>query len=122
MPNFERYDIVSVPFPYVERAALARRPALVVSSPSLEDRLSLLWVLMITAAENRGWQDDIEIADHLSAGLPIPSIIRPTKIATVEARRAEFVGHIPPALADAVAVALRSIIADQHDQREPALR
>ena len=110
MPNFERYDIVSVPFPYVERAVLARRPALVVSAPSLEDRLGLLWVLMITAAENRAWDDDIEIADHRSMGLPIASIIRPTKIATVEARRAEFLGRLAPAIASAVAAALKSIV------------
>ena len=110
MPTFERYDVVSVPFPYVERAVLARRPALVVSSPSLEHRLGLLWVLMITAADNRAWDDDIEIPDHRAVGLPIPSIIRPTKIATVEARRAEFRGHLASATAGAVAATLKSIL------------
>lgn len=110
MPTFERYDVVSVPFPYVERNVLARRPALVVSNPSLEDRLGLIWVLMITAAENRRWDDDIEIADHRSIGLPIASIIRPTKIATVEARQARFLGRLAPAMADAVAATLRRIV------------
>jgi mRNA interferase MazF len=110
MPTFDRYDVVSVPFPYTDRATLARRPALVVSQPGLERRLGLLWVLMITAAENRAWDDDIAIPDHQGAGLPIPSIIRPTKIATVEARRARFRGRIPSSIAAAVAAAIKSII------------
>ena len=114
MPIFDRYDVVSVPFPYAERTVVARRPALVVSDTSLESRLGLLWVLMITAAENRGWEDDIALGDHRSVGLSIPSIIRPTKIATVEAGRAEFLGHLAPALADAVAAALKRIIVSEH--------
>jgi len=77
MPSFERRDIVSVPFPYTDRATQRRRPALVMSGPSVEDSFGLLWVVMITAAENAGWNGDVPIDDHLAAGLPIPSIIRP---------------------------------------------
>ncbi|MGH7114052.1 MAG: type II toxin-antitoxin system PemK/MazF family toxin [Stellaceae bacterium] len=110
MPTFDRYDVVSVPFPYTDRAALERRPALVVSEPMLERNFGLLWVLMITAAENRAWQSDVPIPDHHGVGLPIPSIIRPTKIATVEASRARQRGRISTATATAVAKAIRSII------------
>jgi mRNA-degrading endonuclease toxin of MazEF toxin-antitoxin module len=109
-PSFDQYDVVSVPFPYTDRAALERRPALVVSQPTLEHRFGLLWVLMITAAENRSWQNDVTIPDHRAAGLPIPSIIRPTKIATVEASRARRRGRISEATAATVADAIRSII------------
>ena len=112
-PSFDQYDVVSVPFPYTDRAALERRPALVVSQPSLEHRFGLLWVLMITAAENRSWQNDVPIPDHHGAGLPIPSIIRPTKIATVEASRARRRGRISQATAATVADTIRSIIAPQ---------
>jgi antitoxin PrlF len=38
MPAFDRYHIVSVPFPYTDRAALERRPALAVSAPILQSR------------------------------------------------------------------------------------
>jgi mRNA-degrading endonuclease toxin of MazEF toxin-antitoxin module len=110
MPTFRRYDVVSVPFPYTDRAALERRPALVVSNPTFESRFGLLWVLMITAAENRSWHSDVPIPDHHGAGLPIPSIIRPTKIATVEASRARQRGRISTATAAAVDGAIRSII------------
>lgn len=54
----------------------------------------LIWVVMITAAENGGWPGDIAVADHLAAGLPIPSIVRTSKIATIDMRRAERRGRL----------------------------
>ena len=110
MPGFEPYDVVAVPFPYTDRAAMQRRPALVISAPALEARTGLLWVLMITAAENRAWEDDVPIPDHRAVGLPIPSIIRPSKIATIEAARAQFRGKLPAAIARRVAASVRAII------------
>jgi mRNA interferase MazF len=110
MPAFDRYDIVSVPFPYTDRAAIERRPALVISEPALEGRFGLLWVLMITAAENRSWHGDVPILDHRAVGLPIPSIVRPAKIATVEAGRARILGRLPVATAAVVAAAVKSIL------------
>jgi mRNA interferase MazF len=111
MPTFSRYDVVSVPFPYTDRSALERRPALVISAPMLESRFGLLWVLMITAAENRAWHSDVPIPDHRAVGLPIPSIIRPSKIATVEAARARPRGRISAATAAMVVDAVKSVIA-----------
>ena len=110
MPDFDRYDIVSVPFPYTDRAAIERRPALVVSDAALAGRHGLLWVLMITAAENRSWQGDVPIPDHRAVGLPIPSIIRTVKIAIVEASRARLRGRLPAATAALVAAAVKSIL------------
>jgi mRNA interferase MazF len=109
MPSFERFDIISVPFPYTDRAAIERRPALVVSDPALEGRYGLLWVLTITAAENRSWEGDVPIPDHRAVGLPIASIVRTAKIATVEASRARFRGRLPAATAAVVAAAVKSI-------------
>ena len=34
MPTFEPFDVVAVPFPYVEREVRKRRPTVVVSVPS----------------------------------------------------------------------------------------
>lgn len=95
MPTFEQGDIVRVPFPYTDRDTRQRRPALVVSSGGIGEDAALLWVVMITSAENRAWIDDIEIPDHASAGLPAPSVVRPVKIATVEARHVEPIGKLP---------------------------
>ena len=94
MQSFEPGDVVKVPFPYTDRATRQRRPALVVSAPQLHTEQGLLWVLMITSAENRGWRGDIGIPDLGKAGLPAPSVIRTAKIATIDTRDAEPLGKV----------------------------
>lgn len=95
MQIFERGDIVRVPFPYADRAAVLHRPALVLATGLGLDGI-LLWVAMITAAENRPSPGDVAVADHLAAGLPIPSVVRTSKLATIVARRAEKRGRLTP--------------------------
>lgn len=97
MPGFEVWDIVKVPFPYTDRPVRQRRPVLVIAAGELEAVNGLLWLAMITSAANRGWPGDVAISDIKTAGLPIPSIVRPAKIATIEARDAEPLGQLPPA-------------------------
>jgi mRNA interferase MazF len=98
MAAFSQGDVVKVPFPYSDRSTRQSRPALVVSTPLLEDAHGLLWVLMITSAENRGWPGDLAITNPAGAGLPAPSVIRTAKIATIEAAHASRLGRIPAAL------------------------
>jgi len=80
------YDVVVVPFPYSDRLAEKRRPALVISSSSLE-RYGVLWVAMITSAANEPWSCDVRIDDLHTAGLPSASVVRPAKIAAIEPTR-----------------------------------
>lgn len=82
-----------MPFPYADRAAAYRRPAVVVATGLGLDRI-LVWVAMITAAENRRWPGDVVVSDHVAAGLPIPSIVRTSKLATIVASRAERRGAL----------------------------
>ena len=65
MPLFDRWDVIAVPFPYVERPIQQRRPALVVVA-GLGGPLDLLWVLMITSAANPRWPDDVEMQCAIS--------------------------------------------------------
>jgi mRNA interferase MazF len=65
---------------------------------------------MITSAENRGWSGDVGISDLRVAGLPAPSIVRPAKIATVDARDAQRLGTLPRVDREAVASCLRGIL------------
>jgi mRNA interferase MazF len=90
------WDTVKVPFPYTDRPVRQRRPALVIAADELETAHGLLWLAMITSAANRGWSGDVAVSDIASAGLPIPSIVRPAKIATIEARDAARLGTLPP--------------------------
>ena len=94
MPVFEAGDVIKVPFPYADRPVKQYRPALVVSSPELQEFHGLLWVLMITSAKNRSWAGDVEIAHPHEAGLPAPSVVRCPKIATIEASAATRIGAL----------------------------
>ena len=97
MAVFDVWDIVKVPFPYIDRPVRQRRPALVVAAGEIEATHGLLWLVMITSAENRGWPGDVGISDLRAAGLPAPSIVRSAKIATVGARDTQQLGTLPRA-------------------------
>jgi len=51
-------------------------------------RFGLIWVAMITSADNAPWSCDVAIADLARAGLPAPSVVRTAKIACIEPARA----------------------------------
>ena len=94
MANFKRGDVIKVPFPYTDRSTRQSRPALVVSSRALEETHGLLWVLMITSAENRGWPGDVSVTNLSDAGLPVASVVRTAKFATIEADAAVKLGKL----------------------------
>jgi mRNA interferase MazF len=94
MPTFKQGDVIKVPFPYTDRPTRQSRPALVVSGENLEGEHGLLWVVMITSAENRGWRGDVPVDNLALAGLPVPSAVRTAKIATIEAGDATRLGRL----------------------------
>jgi mRNA interferase MazF len=105
--RFDAFDIVVVPFLYADRLAEKRRPALVISSRKLAP-FGLIWVAMITSADNEPWSCDVAIADLARAGLPAPSVARPAKIACIEPSRIDRrLGRLDKATARAVAQKLR---------------
>lgn len=107
MRTFEQGDIVRVPFPYTDRDTRQHRPALVVSRGGIGDRDSLLWVVMITSATNRGWPGDIPLFEgYREMGLPVASTVRTAKIATIDAAHADRIGRVTSALWERVASAL----------------
>ncbi len=110
MAIFEVWDVVTVPFPYTDRPVRQRRPALVVAAGKLQEGHGLLWVLMITSAENRGWAGDVEVTDLTRAGLPAPSVVRTAKIATIEGSEAARIGVLAPSDGARVASLLRGAL------------
>ena len=107
----KQFDIVVVPFPYSDQLAEKRRPALVVSSNAFNKKHGLLWVLMITSATNAKRPDDIALAANAKTGLPAASLIRPSKIATIEPERVVRVaGKIDVKLAKAVKMAIATAV------------
>lgn len=110
MPTFEPGDVVRVPFPFTDRNTREHRPALVVSQGGIGEERAFLWVVMITSAENRPWADDVPIGDLSTAGLPVPSVVRPVKIATVEKRHVERLGVVSGEERQVVMLAIRRLL------------
>jgi mRNA interferase MazF len=53
--RFNSFDVVIVPFPYSDRLAEKRRPALVISNRRLQSH-GIVWLAMITSAGKRHGQ------------------------------------------------------------------
>lgn len=108
MPIFEAGTVVRAPFPYTDRDTHQWRPAVVVSDGGVGLGERLCWVLMITSAENRSWPGDVGLIDDFqSAGLPVASLVRTAKIATVESDRLQPIGRLPASAFDAIRAQLR---------------
>ena len=108
--RFDPFDIVVVPFPYADRLAEKRRPALVISNRKLAAH-GLIWVAMITSAENQPWPSDVTIAEFRRTGLPAPSVVRPAKIACIEPSRIDRrIGRLDKTAARSVAQRLRGFL------------
>ncbi|HEY1721420.1 MAG TPA: type II toxin-antitoxin system PemK/MazF family toxin [Magnetospirillaceae bacterium] len=99
-----------VPFPYTDRPVRQHRPAVVVAAGDIQAAHGLLWVLMVTSAENRHWQEDVPVSDLVKAGLPVPSVVRTAKIATIEVRDAEKIGTLPAKDRKKIAAAMSAIL------------
>lgn len=110
MTRFECGDVVRVPFPFVESDERRFRPALVVSDGSIGPDGLLIWVAMITNAKRPAWPGDVAIADHAAAGLPIPSMVRTCKLATLEASDAEPIGRLAGSAIKSVRDELRALL------------
>jgi mRNA interferase MazF len=111
MATFKPWEVVKVPFPYTDRPVRQHRPALVIAAGAIEAVYGLLWVLMITSAENRRWDHDVVVSDLDGAGLPAPSVIRCAKIATIEAGDAGRIGILAQSDRMRVAANLTRILA-----------
>ena len=84
--DYDRFAVVTVPFPFTDKAQTKRRPALVVSSLSAFGRQTGHGVLaMITSARNPQWPLDVPVSDLDAAGLPAPSVVR-MKLFTLDYR------------------------------------
>ena len=115
MPISEALDlpagtVVVVPFPYSDRLAEKRRPALVVSGAAVAEA-GYVWIAMITSARNTRASSDIPIVDLEAAGLGVASMVRPLKIACIEPGRVlRRIGALRPEAAAQVFTAIRGLI------------
>ncbi len=83
---YKSFDVVVVPFPFTDRLAEKRRPALVLSDAENFNKDSGNCVLaMITSQRNPSWPLDVPIDNIKETGLKSPSKVR-MKIFTLDSR------------------------------------
>jgi mRNA interferase MazF len=103
-------EVVVVPFPYSDRFAERRRPALVVSSERLS-QAGFVWLVMITSARQALLAEDIPISKLQQSGLSAPSLVRPVKIACAEPSRIlRSIGRLDPGETSLVLSKLREFL------------
>lgn len=102
--------VVVVPFPYSDRLAEKRRPALIVSGPAVAEA-GYVWIAKITSARNTQATGDVRTDDVAAAGLSVASVVRPLKIACIEPSRVQrSIGMLPADTAVQVFTAIESLI------------
>lgn len=111
--TYKKYDVVTVPFPFIDSAMQKRRPALVLSDhATFNTKIGHSVMAMITSEKNAPWPLDVKIGDLKQAGLPAPSVAR-MKLFTLDHR---FVVARIGALSDAdrmgVEASLHSLLGD----------
>ena len=84
--TYKPYDVVVVPFPFTDRQAHKRRPALILSDEMHFNKPTGHAVLaMITSQKNPDWPLDTPITGNRQAGLTAPSKVR-MKLFTLDYR------------------------------------
>lgn len=81
----QAFDVVVVPFPFTDRAATKRRPALVLSNTLFNRQAQHAVMAMITSAEQFAWPGDFPVHDLAAAGLTSACLIR-LKLFTLDER------------------------------------
>jgi mRNA interferase MazF len=109
--TFEAFDVVVVPFPFTDRAATKRRPALVLSDrAAFNAGVGHVVLAMITSASHSDWPLDVPLADLPAAGLTSASVVR-MKLFTLDQRLIlRKAGSLAAADRKAVAAALRKLL------------
>ena len=104
----ETWDVVTVPFPFADRAGIKRRPALIVSAETF-NRNGHSILAMITSS-HLPWPTDSPLTQLSSCGLSRPCVVR-LKLFTLDNRLIiKRIGHLAEEDKNRVAQALRAIL------------
>lgn len=107
---FEAFDVVRLPFPYADRAAVAVRPGVVLTGSEFGSASGTALIAMVTSARSSAWPFDVAISDLDEAGLQVPCLVR-MKLNTIDLRLIERkIGRLSVADADAVRSALNGLL------------
>lgn len=91
---YKAFDVVAVPFPFTDRDAIKRRPALVISNELFNQKHKQLVLAMITTATNTAWPSDVPLTNWQEAGLKVACHFR-MKLFTLDQNLVlKTIGHL----------------------------
>lgn len=106
--TFEPFDVVVVPFPFTDRLASKRRPAVILSRPgTIAEGQAIL--AMVTSSTFESWASDVEVSERDVAGLTVPCRVRMKVFTLAEEQIVKRLGTLSPRDAQAVATSLRQV-------------
>jgi len=76
MMTYDRWDVVAVPFPFVDRVKSKSRKAIIISGSSFQKQNAACILMMITSANHSNWLGDTPIKDLNAAGLKKACVAR----------------------------------------------
>ena len=92
--TFKAFDVVAVPFPFTDRDATRRRPALVISNERFSQQHNQIVLAMITTATDNVWPSDVSLTDWQQAGLKVACRFR-LKLFTLDRNLVlKTIGHL----------------------------
>jgi mRNA interferase MazF len=111
MTIYKAGDIVTIPFPYIEGKKGKVRPTLLVSN-LIQGNKQYFYVVMITSKKGKkNIKGDVVISDVSDCGLIVPSIVRCSRIATLDQNMIiSKVGELPIELSKLTNVTVKSFI------------
>jgi len=108
--TFKAFDVVAVPFPFTDRDATKRRPALVISNEKFNQQHNQIVLAMITTTTDNVWRSDVTLTNWQKAGLKLSCQLR-LKLFTLDQNLVlKAIGHLSSKDVKSVQVALTEFI------------
>ena len=92
--TFKAFDVVAVPFPFTDRDAAKRRPALVISNESFNQQHNQIVLAMITTAIENIWPSDVSLTNWQKAGLKVACRFRLKLFTLDQTLVLKIIGHL----------------------------
>ena len=108
--TFKAFDVVAVPFPFTDRDATKRRPALVISNESFNQQHNQIVLAMITTTTENVWPSDVSLTNWQKAGLKVACQFRLKLFTLDQTLVLKTIGHLSSKDVKSVQAALTEFI------------